>query len=77
MACAILDPYVTLCNSSQDLAVGFAGPHQEKAPEPKRFPSSYNQAAASFLPQVFLAAERPFSSPPLCYLAGSCGGESC
>lgn len=74
-ACALLVPYVILCNQSQDPTVGFVGPPQEKAPEPKRFPGSYNQAASSFLRQVFLPAEMSFSFPPLSHLPGSSGGD--
>lgn len=73
--CALLDPYIVPCNRSQDPAVGFVGPRQEKAPEPKRFPGSYNQAASSFLPQVFLPAERFLSFPPLSWqvaVVGTC-----
>lgn len=68
--CALLDPYVILCNPCQDPIVGFVGPPQEKAPELKRFPGSYNQAASSFLPQVFLPAETSLSFPPLSHLPG-------
>lgn len=75
--CALLDPYVTLCNQSQDPTVGFVGPHLENAPEPKRFPGSYNQAASSFLPQVFLTAETSLSFPPLSHRPGSSGGVPC
>lgn len=67
--CALLDPYVIPCNRSQDPTVGFVGPRQEKAPEPKRFPGSYNQAVSPFLPQVFL----PFI--PTTLLTGSSGGS--
>lgn len=69
-ACALLDPYVILCNWSQDPTVGFVGPRQERAPEPKRFPGSYNQVEFSFLP-----AETSLSFPPLSHLPGSSNGD--
>lgn len=62
--CALLDPYVILCSQSQDPTVGFVGPHQEKAPELKRFPGSSDQATSSSLPQVLLPAEISLSFPP-------------
>lgn len=72
--CALLDPYVILCSQSQDPTVGFVGPHQEKAPELKRFPGSSDQATSSSLPQVLLPAEISLSFPPLSHLPGGSGG---